>query len=66
LGEAICAAVVPVEGAIVTAAEIRDWCLESLAEYKAPDRVRFLDELPMTGTGKIRRVELTRLMEAEA
>ncbi len=65
LGEAICAAVVPVEGAIVTAAEIRDWCLESLAEYKAPDRVRFLDELPMTGTGKIRRVELTRLMEAE-
>jgi fatty-acyl-CoA synthase len=66
LGEAICAAVVPVEGAIVTAREIRDWCGETLAEYKVPDRVRFFDELPMTGTGKIRRVELTRLLEAEA
>jgi fatty-acyl-CoA synthase len=66
LGEAICAAVVPVEGAIVTAREIREWCRETLAEYKVPDRVRFLDELPMTGTGKVRRVELTRLMEADA
>lgn len=65
LGEAICAAVVPVEGAIVTAEEIRDWCLESLAEYKVPDWVRFLDDLPMTGTGKIRRVELARLIEAD-
>jgi fatty-acyl-CoA synthase len=65
LGEAICAAVVPVEGAIVTAREIRDWCRETLAEYKVPDLVRFLDELPMTGTGKVRRVELARLMEAE-
>lgn len=65
LGEAICAAVVPVEGAIVTAGEIRDWCLGSLTDYKVPDRVRFLDELPMTGTGKVRRVELARLMEAD-
>ena len=60
LGEAICAAVVPVEGAIVTGSELRDWCREILAEYKVPDRVEFMEELPMTGTGKIRRVELVR------
>lgn len=66
LGEAICAAVVPMEGAIVTDEEIRDWCRQTLTEYKVPDHVRFMDQLPMTGTGKIRRVELSRLMDAEA
>jgi fatty-acyl-CoA synthase len=63
LGEAICAAVVPLEGAIVTDDELRDWCRETLAAHKVPDRIRFLDALPMTGTGKIRRVELVRLLE---
>jgi uncharacterized protein (TIGR00288 family) len=65
LGEAISAAVVAVEGAIVTEEELREWCAETLADYKVPDFVRFLEALPMTGTGKIRRVELVRLLEAE-
>jgi fatty-acyl-CoA synthase len=66
LGEAICACIVPVEGAIVTAQEIVDWCRETLAEPKLPDLVRFLESFPRTGTGKIRRIELTRLMESES
>jgi fatty-acyl-CoA synthase len=64
LGEAICAAVVAVEGAIVNGDELRTWCGETLADHKIPDFVRFLDALPMTGTGKLRRVELARLLEA--
>ncbi len=66
LGEAICACVVPVEGAIVTGQEIVDWCRETLADYKIPDLVRFLDAFPRTGTGKIRRVELSRVIHAES
>jgi acyl-CoA synthetase (AMP-forming)/AMP-acid ligase II len=62
LGEVMCALVVPVEGAIVTDQEIKDWCLVTLAEYKVPDEVRFRDELPLTGTGKVRRVEIPRLV----
>lgn len=62
LGEAICACVVPVEGAIVTDQEIRDWSLVTLAEYKVPDVVRFLGELPLTGTGKVQRVEIYRML----
>lgn len=62
LGEAICACVVPVEGALVSEPEIRDWCRETLAEYKVPDLVRFFEDFPRTGTGKIRRVELVRLV----
>jgi fatty-acyl-CoA synthase len=65
LGEVACACIVPVEGAIVTGEEIRDFCREVLADYKVPDLVRFLDSFPMTGSGKVRRVELARIISAE-
>jgi fatty-acyl-CoA synthase len=65
LGEVACACIVPVEGAIVTGEEIRDFCREVLADYKVPDLVRFLDEFPLTGSGKVRRVELARMIAAE-
>ncbi len=64
LGEAICACIVPVEGAIVTGQEIVDWCRVTLADYKIPDLVRFIDAFPRTGTGKIRRVELSRVIHS--
>jgi acyl-CoA synthetase (AMP-forming)/AMP-acid ligase II len=31
-----------------TADELRTWCRERLADYKTPDRVEFLDEMPLT------------------
>lgn len=62
LGESICACVVPVEGAIVTADELKEWCRATLAEHKTPDLVRLFDAFPMTGTGKVRRVEVARLL----
>lgn len=65
LGEVACACIVPVEGAIVTGEEIREFCREVMADYKVPDLVRFLDVFPMTGSGKVRRVELARMISAE-
>ena len=65
LGEAVCACIVPIEGAIVTGPEIMDWCRVILADYKVPDLVRFLDDFPRTGNGKPRRVELARMVQAE-
>jgi fatty-acyl-CoA synthase len=65
LGEAICACIVPIEGAIVTGPEVMDWCRVMLAGYKVPDLVRFLDDFPRTGNGKPRRVELARMIRAE-
>jgi fatty-acyl-CoA synthase len=64
MGEVSCACIVPVEGAIVTGGEIKDFCREVLADYKVPDLVRFLDSFPMTGSGKVRRVELVRMISA--
>jgi acyl-CoA synthetase (AMP-forming)/AMP-acid ligase II len=65
LGEAVCACIVPVEGAIVTGPEVMDWCRVILADYKVPDLVRFLDDFPRTGNGKPRRIELARMIRAE-
>ncbi len=65
LGEMICACVVPVEGAIVTGDELREFCREHLVDYKVPDVVRFLGAFPMTGSGKVRRQELARVVGLE-
>jgi len=39
-------------------AEIRDLVRDRLAEYEYPREIEFVDELPQTTTGKIRRLEL--------
>jgi fatty-acyl-CoA synthase len=65
LGEQVCACILPVEGAIITGEEIKEWCRSTLADYKIPDIVRFFDSFPLTGSGKVRRVELARMVSAE-
>jgi acyl-CoA synthetase (AMP-forming)/AMP-acid ligase II len=52
-GEAVCAAVVLRPGARASADELRAHCRQELAGYKVPRAVRFLAELPRTGSGKI-------------
>jgi len=66
LGETICACVVPVEGAIVTEDELKEWCRATLADHRVPDLVRLFDAFPMTGTGKVRRVEVARMLKDSA
>lgn len=58
LGEEVAAAVVTVEGASVTERELRRYLSESLAAFKVPRRVLFLDELPKGPTGKLQRIGL--------
>ena len=65
LGELVCACVVPVEGAIVTADELREFCRDQMANDNVPDLVRFFDTFPMTGSGKVRRKELAQVVELE-
>lgn len=65
LGERVCACVIRVEGAIVTSEEIREFCRRGLAEHKVPDLVQFVSAFPVTGSGKVRRADLARLVAAE-
>ncbi len=62
LGEVICACVVPVEGAVVTAPELMRFCQDMLAATKVPDLVRFFDDFPRTASGKIRRRDVARMV----
>jgi acetyl-CoA synthetase len=60
-GEIVRAFIVPRPGAAPGAAlagEIRAFVGERLAWYQAPREIRFVDELPLTATGKIMRREL--------
>lgn len=59
-GEAVKAWIVLKPGERVTADEIKKWCKEQMANYKAPKHVEFRDELPKTSTLKILRRELVR------
>ncbi len=50
--------VVPKEGQDITAKEIRNFCRQSLANYKLPHKIEFVDSIPKTGSGKIDRRQL--------
>ena len=52
-GEAVQAAVVISSG--TSESEIQSFCGQHLADFKIPDRVYIVDELPRTATGKIQR-----------
>ncbi len=54
LGEIGVAFVVPADAANPpTLEQLREWCNERLASYKAPDALVLLDELPLTAMSKI-------------
>jgi long-chain acyl-CoA synthetase len=53
-GELVMACVVLKPGAVLDAKDVMEYCRRSLANYKIPRRVEFLDtELPKSGSGKI-------------
>jgi o-succinylbenzoate---CoA ligase len=57
-GEAVIAHVVIVDGAVVTAEELRAHCAERLAPFKVPKRFEQVDGVPRGATGKLLRRQL--------
>ncbi|WP_298254538.1 AMP-binding protein [Bradyrhizobium sp.] len=54
-GEEVCAWVVLKPGQTCTAEEVREFCRDQIAHYKVPRYVRFVEEMPMTVTGKYQK-----------
>ncbi|MDR5855873.1 AMP-binding protein [Caballeronia sp. LZ062] len=54
-GEEVCAWIVVRPGEQATEEEIRSFCEGQIAHYKIPRYIRFVDELPMTVTGKVQK-----------
>jgi long-chain acyl-CoA synthetase len=47
------------EGQSPTPDEMRDFCRQSLSEYKVPKQIRFVDSLPKTRSGEVDRKQLS-------
>jgi acyl-CoA synthetase (AMP-forming)/AMP-acid ligase II len=62
LGDVGWAFVVPVPGATVDPDELKAWCRDRLADYKAPDHVRVVDDLPLTSMLKVDKRALANLV----
>jgi len=60
-GERIRAVVSLKAGEAVTEGELQGFCREHLANYKVPKQIIFMDSLPKTATGKIRKEDLKRV-----
>jgi fatty-acyl-CoA synthase len=61
-GEELCAWVKLREGAALSEAEVIAFCRASIAHYKAPKYVRFVQEFPMTVTGKVQKFQMRQTM----
>jgi long-chain acyl-CoA synthetase len=57
-GEALMAFVVPIKGAEPTAEQVLAACRKTLAAYKVPKTVMFLNALPRNATGKLLKMNL--------
>jgi long-chain acyl-CoA synthetase len=59
LGEDVAAWVALKAGAVADADELIAWCRERVAAFKYPRRVRFVDTLPRSATGKVLKARLS-------
>jgi fatty-acyl-CoA synthase len=57
-GEELCAWVIPRAGAELDEDGVREYCRGRLAHFKVPRYVVFVDEFPMTITGKVQRFKM--------
>ena len=61
-GEELCAWIVLHEGQAVDEAEIKEFCRGQIAHYKIPRYIKFVDEFPMTVTGKVQKFVMRERM----
>jgi fatty-acyl-CoA synthase len=64
-GEELCAWVQLRAGETLTADEVREFCRDQIAHYKVPRHIRFVDEFPMTVTGKMQKFIMRERMAEE-
>ncbi|MBO8449668.1 MAG: AMP-binding protein [Spirochaetes bacterium] len=61
LGEITGAFIILHDGAKLTEEDVIEFCRGKIAKYKFPQLVMFMDEFPMTGSGKIQKFKLTEI-----
>lgn len=64
-GEELCAWIIRKPGVTLDEADVRDFCRQQMAHYKVPRYIRFVDEFPMTVSGKIQKFRIREQMAEE-
>jgi fatty-acyl-CoA synthase len=64
-GEELMAWVKVREGATLTEDALKEFCKGKIAHYKVPKLYKFVDDFPMTVTGKVRKVEMREIAVKE-
>ena len=64
-GEVVCAWIKLKAGERCDAEAIRTFCREQIAHYKVPQHIRFVEQFPMTVTGKIQKYIMRQEMSQE-
>ncbi|MGX5683765.1 AMP-binding protein [Chryseobacterium cucumeris] len=64
-GEEVMAWIKVRKGFTITAEELQEYCKGRIAHYKVPKYWKFVDEFPMTISGKIRKVEMREISMRE-
>jgi len=64
-GEELCAWIILREGQKASEEDVRAFCDGQIAHYKVPRYIRFVDEFPMTVTGKIQKFLIRQKMKEE-
>lgn len=64
-GEQLCAWIRPKPGAALTEQQVTAFCQGNIAHYKIPKYIRFVEEFPMTVTGKIQKFVMRQTMIEE-
>ena len=57
-GEAVAALAALEDGASLSLEALRGWCKERVAPYKAPTKLRVIDEIPRNAMGKVNKKSL--------
>nr|WP_193564712.1 AMP-binding protein [Psychrobacter sanguinis] len=64
-GEVLAAWIIARKGEQLTEDEVKQFCKDNIAHYKVPQYFRFVEEYPMTITGKIQKYKITEMMIEE-
>jgi fatty-acyl-CoA synthase len=60
-GELVGAFIIKEKGSNLEESDIRDYAIEKIARYKVPKHVFFVDEFPLTASGKVQKYKLSEL-----
>ena len=59
--EEVFAFIIPQKGALVTHEDIKQYVAENMARFKVPSYVAFVEQMPMTATGKVQKFRLREM-----